>query len=151
MNKTMQENARKILVSFGILFLIIFIGFLGYYRFLSYLKGPEIISINIKDYEITTTPWKKLKLEIKNTEKVEVNLKNIPIQENNNVNTIIVFHKNENIIKIKLTDHFNNKREYLYHIYLKKDIQKKLPKTLAQAKENKEEQEDKPLLKDKQK
>lgn len=147
----MQENARKILVSFGILFLIIFIGFLGYYRFLSYLKGPEIISINIKDYEITTTPWKKLKLEIKNTEKVEVNLKNIPIQENNNVNTIIVFHKNENIIKIKLTDHFNNKREYLYHIYLKKDIQKKLPKTLAQAKENKEEQEDKPLLKDKQK
>ncbi len=146
----MQSDAQKIIIGLGIFFLFIIVGLFAYHRFSSYLEGPKLLNINLKEYETTDKAWKKIELQTKNTKKITLNSEPIPIQQDARASTLITFHPHENVVSITLTDAFQKERTYLYHVYLKETEEKSFPKTLREAREKHRSEETETLLSPKQ-
>lgn len=113
----MFTDIRKIILRTIGIVVFILIAIFSYYQYRSYVNGPEIVKINIKDYTETRDPSITLDAEIINTKKININNRSVAIKNDNNIKEIVVFSPGNNIIKIGLEDIFGKKRSYIYNIY----------------------------------
>ncbi len=140
----MFSDIRKTLLrSLGI---IIFIGILifTYFRYSAYIHGPEITSVNLETFMSVENPSIIIKADIKNTQSVIINGRNIILKEKSNFDEIITFSPGTNSIEIQLIDTFGKERKYLYTVYYTPIENIDYPKTLTEAK-NKQDLEQEEL------
>ena len=130
----MFNNKRKIIINaVGVIF---FIGILSftYFRYSRYKVGPEIVSINIEKFMNVDKPSLSIKGELKNTQSIDINNRDIILQDKKTFHEILVFSPGTNIIDIGLKDAFGKVRSYSYNIFYKTETTKH-PKTLGEAKD----------------
>ena len=135
----MLNNPRKVI--FRIFGLIIFISILlfAYGRYSRYIKGPEIVTINIQKFTTIENPSLILETTLENTKSVTINGRDIILNNRKNFNEIMVFSLGTNILEIELTDTFGKTKTYIYNIFYKGE-KIDYPKTLNEAKAKQEEQ-----------
>lgn len=141
----MFNNKRKIIFNTaGIIFFILILSF-TYFRYSQYKIGPEIISINMKKFMDVEKPSLSVDAEIKNTQSVTLNKRNILLHNKKTFHEILVFSPGVNIIEIELKDAFGKDKLYTYSVFYKNKDQN-FPKTLKEAKIQKKTKEAEDLL-----
>ncbi len=138
----MQEEVKKNLIRFFAIGLLVLVSILVYHRFSFYREGPSIIGINLTAYEEQVEASKEIHISTKNTHSIRINGNPLQMNEGLEAHSIIALHPGENEITIELSDNFNKKRYYTYHIYRPVAGDNPITNlTQARAQKNKEEAE----------
>lgn len=134
------EPRTMILRILGLTFLGLIILF-GINRFSKYINGPEITAINLENNSYNKQGFHILKADIKNTDTISLNKRDLIINEGTSIEEIIVFSPGRNIIEIELIDPFGKKKKYTYTVF--GDMpETDTPKNLAEAQKAQSEKEE---------
>ncbi len=132
-----QKIIFQLVGAFIFIGILIFI-YLGYAR---YRTGPQISTINLQKFTETQQASLRLKIELKNTQSVSINGREMLIKNGNTVDEILVFSPGDNIINIGLTDSLGKHRNYEYHIFYKAPKQE-YPYNLKDAQKEREQEKE---------
>ena len=113
----MERTPRNILVKLiGIIFFILIILF-GYNRFGAYIKGPQIVSISLYEYQSTDALSFDITGNVHNVESIRINERFIGLNDDNTFNEILILSPGINTVDIDIRDPFGKEKKYTYTIY----------------------------------
>ena len=135
----MFTEPRKILFrSIGLLLLAIVIIF-AYHRYKPYIAGPSLAKINLESYMSVDEPFINVQADIKNTQSVTINGRDIFLEKKEDFEEIIALSKGVNTLEIRLEDTFGKEKIYRYTIYYTAE-ERDIPISLEIAKERQVEE-----------
>lgn len=112
----MDRNPRKLLTYLSVGILIVGLGIFVYSRVHSYLRGPHVISSNLKEPQFIDTYSFSFTATVGQTDGARINGIEVPITEGGEITSIIPLTPGANTISLTLVNTFDKKVIYQYHV-----------------------------------
>lgn len=120
----MSDDPRKILFAgIGIVFFALILVF-AYGRFGRYINGPELVSINLQEYQSVDNSVIDIEGKVRNAQAITINGRPLGLDKEEQFKEHIVLPIGHTIIELGLIDSFNKQKTYTYNVY---NSQKDMP------------------------
>ncbi len=150
--RNMQHKSKKRYPQFFLLFFVFLFSFYFLYGYRHYLQGPVLEDINVQKWMTLKKQSFLLKGNIKNTRALFLNGRSIRFNPDGAFQERIVLSPGDNLISLLLQDRLGQEKKYTYHLFSQGDKNVKMyPRTLREARQRKDEQEQKESDSEKQK